>query len=189
MLQVIKFEQRLNLRPIRESEFEGQWVDKEKSDRASSADKWLSSLQKTVILPLANFSRAAAWGLVWLLRSGNFTPDQARPGTSPLHLQRFMQHSKHLRVATPADAVLTGLTGVLRETVSKPMQCLSFEILHDAFVHWHFLSRGCNCVPEQYCCADNPGKPTKGEMAKSIRLLIGNARDDEQLFDDLGRHW
>lgn len=39
------------------------------------------------------------------------------------------------------------------------------------------------------CFADDPGKPTKGEMAKSIRLLIGNARDDEQLFDDLGRHW
>lgn len=40
-----------------------------------------------------------------------------------------------------------------------------------------------------YCGADDPGKPTKGEMAKSVRLLIGNARDDEQLYDSLGRHW
>jgi len=37
--------------------------------------------------------------------------------------------------------------------------------------------------------ADDPSKPTKGEMAKSIRLLIANARDDEELFNDLGRHW
>ncbi|KAL0039208.1 hypothetical protein WJX77_011442 [Trebouxia sp. C0004] len=36
---------------------------------------------------------------------------------------------------------------------------------------------------------DDPSKPTKGEMAKGIRLLIANARDDEELFDDLGRHW
>ena len=26
-------------------------------------------------------------------------------------------------------------------------------------------------------------------MAKGIRLLIANARDDEDLFDELGRHW
>ena len=37
--------------------------------------------------------------------------------------------------------------------------------------------------------ADDPSKPTKGEMAKGIRLLIANARDDEELFNDLGRHW
>jgi len=37
--------------------------------------------------------------------------------------------------------------------------------------------------------ADDPTKPTKGEMAKGIRLLIANARDDEELFNDLGRHW
>ncbi|KAL0047060.1 hypothetical protein WJX82_005420 [Trebouxia sp. C0006] len=36
---------------------------------------------------------------------------------------------------------------------------------------------------------DDPTKPTKGEMAKGIRLLIANARDDEELFNDLGRHW
>ncbi len=36
---------------------------------------------------------------------------------------------------------------------------------------------------------DDPSKPTKGEMAKGIRLLIANARDDEELFNDLGRHW
>ena len=37
--------------------------------------------------------------------------------------------------------------------------------------------------------ADDPSKPTKGEMAKAIRLLIANARDDEELFNELGRHW
>ncbi|KAL0029268.1 hypothetical protein WJX79_006326 [Trebouxia sp. C0005] len=36
---------------------------------------------------------------------------------------------------------------------------------------------------------DDPSKPTKGEMAKGIRLLIANARDEEELFNDLGRHW
>ena len=38
-------------------------------------------------------------------------------------------------------------------------------------------------------CADDQSRPTKGEMAKSIRLLIANARDDEDLFEELGRHW
>ena len=37
--------------------------------------------------------------------------------------------------------------------------------------------------------ADSMLQPTKGELAKAIRLLIANARDDEDLFDQLGRHW
>lgn len=39
------------------------------------------------------------------------------------------------------------------------------------------------------CYADDPGEPTKGELAKAVRLLIANARDDEQLYHSLGRHW
>ena len=45
------------------------------------------------------------------------------------------------------------------------------------------------CLDMIFCLADDPGKPTKGELAKSIRLLIANSTDDEKLFDDLGRHW
>lgn len=81
VLQVTQFEQqRLNLRPVREEEVEAQLAATAEADRASSSDKWLVSLQKSVILPLANFSRGAVRGLMRLLRSGRFTPDQARPG-------------------------------------------------------------------------------------------------------------
>ena len=85
LLQVIKFEKRLDLVPIRQSESDGQLVEAAAANKASSADKWLTSLHKSISLTLANFSRGAARGLMRLLRSGNFTPDQARPGGAFLY--------------------------------------------------------------------------------------------------------
>ncbi|KAL3162410.1 hypothetical protein ABBQ32_010081 [Trebouxia sp. C0010 RCD-2024] len=81
----------------------------------TATDNWLGSLQKLVRRTLADFSRKATCGLITILHSQNFSPDQARP--------------------------------------------------------------------------DNLSKPTKGEMAKVMRLLIANARDDEEFFNELGRHW
>lgn len=81
MVQVIRFEQRrLGLVPIRDYDSGEEMTQKPEIDRASSADKWLTSLHKSVSLALANFSREAARELMRLLRSGNITPDQARPG-------------------------------------------------------------------------------------------------------------
>ena len=53
----------------------------------------------------------------------------------------------------------------------------------------HGLSTSVRAAHMLIYCADDQFRPTKGEMAKSIRLLIANARDDEDLFEELGRHW
>lgn len=75
-LQVINFEKRLKLAPVKTVEFDATQVN------TSSADKWLNSLHKSVSQKFANFSRRAARGLMTLLRSGRSTPDQARPGVT-----------------------------------------------------------------------------------------------------------
>ena len=71
MWQVIRFEQRrLGLVPTDDYSDPGEQSVVKAEEKASSADKWIISLQKSVSLALANFSLGAA----------KFTPDQARPG-------------------------------------------------------------------------------------------------------------
>lgn len=46
----------------------------------TASDNWLASLQKLVHKTLADFSRKATRGLLRILRSKSFSPDQARLG-------------------------------------------------------------------------------------------------------------
>ena len=46
----------------------------------TAADKWLTSLRKSVSLSLTYFTRKATTALMKILRSGTFSPDQAKAG-------------------------------------------------------------------------------------------------------------
>ncbi len=75
----------------------------------SSSDKWLASLRKSVSRALADFSRAATRGLLKILRSGSFSPNQARPGDTSHPSFVLHQHCMPARMV----AVLPGAPSVL----------------------------------------------------------------------------
>ena len=53
----------------------------------TAADKWLTSLRKSVSRSLTYFTRTATRALLKVLRSGSYSPDQAKPGVCPyLHM-------------------------------------------------------------------------------------------------------
>ena len=76
---------------------------------SGSSDKWLASLCKSVSKALADFSRAATRGLLRILRSGSFSPNQARPGDLSRPSFVLHQHCMPARMAAVLPAVLSVL--------------------------------------------------------------------------------
>lgn len=104
----------------------------------SSSDKWLASLRKSVSKALADFSRAATRGLLRILRSGSFSPNQARPGDLSRLSFVLHQHCMPARMA----AVLPGALSVLCYLMylmpwkSWPVWCLQMIHQSQPRVRW-----------------------------------------------------
>lgn len=67
---------------------------------STAADKWLVSLHKSVRHALASFSREATQALMKILRSGSFSPDQARPGNLCAFLMIVGRNTKGQRLCS-----------------------------------------------------------------------------------------